>query len=41
MLGDDHLSVFSLLGDVINQKAENRQMLVLRPEMMHKRQMLR
>ena len=30
-LGDDHVTVFSLLGDVIHQQAENRQILVLRP----------
>ena len=30
-LGDDHVTVFSLLGDVIHQQAENKQILVLRP----------
>ena len=29
--GDDHVTVFSLLGDVIQQQAENKQILVLRP----------
>ena len=28
---DDHVTVFSLLGDVIHQQAENKQILVLRP----------
>ena len=31
LLGDDHVTVFSLLGDVIHQQAENKQILVLRP----------
>jgi hypothetical protein len=31
LLGDDHVTVFSLLGDVIPQQAEKRQILVLRP----------
>ena len=26
-MGDDHVTVFSLLGDVIHQQAENKQML--------------
>jgi hypothetical protein len=25
LLGDDHVNVFSLLGDVIHQQAENKQ----------------
>ena len=30
-MSDDHVTVFSLLGDVIHQQAENKQILVLRP----------
>ena len=29
-MGDDHVTVFRLLGDVIHQQAENKQILVLR-----------
>jgi hypothetical protein len=28
VITDDHVTVFSLLGDVIHQQAENRQILV-------------
>ena len=33
LMGDDHVTVFRLMGDVIHQQAENRQILVLRPTM--------